>query len=175
MFSKESFLSLYAGSSNYLNASACWEVIQTELGETYTPLLMLGIMATIRIEVGRNFLPILEQADGSAYEGRKDLGNINAGDGPKYKGRGFIQLTGRSNYASFGQKLGLDLINQPELALDINNSAKILIQYFKDRGVNQACLRGNWLLVRKLVNGVNKITGLPNGWEDFQNIIYQYA
>ncbi|CAL5995860.1 Chitinase [Hexamita inflata] len=47
-----------------------------------------------------------EIADGSAYEGRKDLGNIYPGDGPKFKGAGFIQMTGRSNYQSFANSIG---------------------------------------------------------------------
>lgn len=49
-----------------------------------------------------------EQGTGAAYEWRKDLGNIYSGDGPKYKGGGYIQLTGRANY----QKLANYLSNQ---------------------------------------------------------------
>lgn len=47
-----------------------------------------------------------ELASGTAYEGRTDLGNIYAGDGPKYKGGGYIQLTGRSNYQALANYLG---------------------------------------------------------------------
>ena len=46
-----------------------------------------------------------ELADGSDYEGRDDLGNVNPGDGPKYKGAGVIQLTGRANYQSFSNAI----------------------------------------------------------------------
>ena len=53
---------------------------------------------------------------GSKYEGRTDIGNINPGDGPKFLGRGLVQLTGRSNYAISGKKLGIDLENNPDLA-----------------------------------------------------------
>ena len=135
-------------------------------------------MATIRIEVGKGYLPIREFASNEAYfdryEGRADLGNTIAGDGRKFKGRGYIQLTGRANYTTYAQKLGVDLVNNPDLALDVPISAKILAQYFIDRKVDEACLKGDWLTVRKLVNGVNRATGLPNGWEEFKKVINQY-
>ena len=56
-----------------------------------------------------------ELASGSAYEGRKDLGNIQKGDGKRFKGRGLIQITGRANYTQLSKDLGEDFIKNPEL------------------------------------------------------------
>ena len=55
-----------------------------------------------------------ELASGAAYEGRADLGNTEPGDGPRFKGRGLIQLTGRANYAAFGRFVALDLLTDPK-------------------------------------------------------------
>jgi len=74
-----------------------------------------------------------EYASGDAYEGRKDLGNIYKGDGRKYKGRGFIQITGRYNYTEAGKALGLDLVNHPELAEKPINAAKVTWWYWKNK------------------------------------------
>jgi predicted chitinase len=63
-----------------------------------------------------------ELASGKAYEGRKDLGNINKGDGERYKGRGIIQITGRANYKEYGDILGVDLVNNPEIPIRLNTS-----------------------------------------------------
>ena len=62
------------------------------------------------------------------------LGNTEDGDGGKFYGRGFIQLTGRANYTKYGKLAGVDLVNNPELLnSDITISAKVAVAYFKDR------------------------------------------
>lgn len=77
------------------------------------------------------FKSMIEYGSGAQYEGRKNLGNTEVGDGEKYKGRGFIQLTGRDNYTRAGKALGLDLVNHPELAEDPQNAAKIAVWYLQ--------------------------------------------
>jgi len=67
-----------------------------------------------------NFYYKEEIADGSAYEGRTDLGNTQPGDGVKFKGRGLIQLTGRKNYKAYndylkGRGITDDILSNPEL------------------------------------------------------------
>jgi len=69
----------------------------------------------------------------SKYGMRKDLGNTEKGDGYKYRGRGFVHITGRANYGHFGKKLGIDLINEPDLASDKLIAAKIALLYFVER------------------------------------------
>lgn len=164
---KEKILSFYKGN---VSASECYDTLEKALREIgiYTDLTMIGAMATVRIEVGKNFKPIREYASGEAYEGRKDLGNIVHGDGLKFKGRGFIQLTGRNNYTNYGKIFGIDLVNNPDLALGVDVSAKVLAQYFKDRQCDIACNVKNWTLVRKKVNGGT------NGLEDFLRVVGEY-
>ena len=75
------------------------------------------------------------------YEFRRDLGNTKRGDGERYKGRGFVQLTGRANYAHMADKLGMDLINHPELAGDPQIAARIFAQYIEDHKSNLRMLQ----------------------------------
>lgn len=75
----------------------------------------------------------MEELDsGYRYEGRKDLGNTQPGDGPKYKGRGFVQMTGRNNYAQWSQYLDIDLLEKPQKAADPEVAAKILVMGMKN-------------------------------------------
>lgn len=63
------------------------------------------------------------------YGGR--LGNNDAGDGYRYRGRGFIQLTGENNYRVYGTTLGLDLVGQPDLAANLENASRIALSYWQ--------------------------------------------
>ena len=63
----------------------------------------------------------------------KALGNTKPGDGAKYKGRGYIQLTGKYNYKKAGDALGLDLVAHPELVEKPEIAAKVAIWYWKER------------------------------------------
>lgn len=129
--------------------------------------VLIGLLATVRVETG-GMKPINEwggESYWSQYEGRSDLGNVNPGDGVKYHGRGYVQLTGRSNYKVYGQKLGVDLENNPDLALDPDVSAQVLACYFKDRRVDTAAQTKDWRKVRKLVNGGY------NGWDEFAKYV----
>lgn len=162
---KDKFLSFYTPS-----VAECYDAVTAALNEfgILDDLTLIGALATVRTEVGRAFLPIEEYASGKAYEGRKDLGNYRPGDGVKYKGRGYIQLTGYDNYAAYGKALGLDLICHPELALDVKVSARILALYFKNRNIQKFCALKDWVTVRKLVNGG------ANGLDVFLTVINQY-
>lgn len=85
------------------------------------------ILATAQFE-SDYFRTLEEYASGAAYEGRGDLGNTQAGDGQRYKGRGFVQLTGRTSYQKYSNILGVDLINNPQLLQeDPNLSAFVLV------------------------------------------------
>ena len=66
------------------------------------------------------------------YENRIDLGNTEPGDGRKFRGRGFIQITGRANYARAGKDLSLDLVNDPEMAAFPSVAAKIAVWFWQN-------------------------------------------
>ena len=139
--------------------------------EIATRGVYIGALATLRVECPP-FEPIDEYggpAHWTRYEGRKDLGNIQAGDGVRYHGRGYIQLTGRANYRQMGLRIGLPLEERPELALEPQTAAKIFACFFLDRKVAEAAHNEDWKAVRKRVNG-----GL-NGWEMFIATVQKLA
>jgi peptidoglycan L-alanyl-D-glutamate endopeptidase CwlK len=128
--------------------------------------MVLMALATIRAET-ESFLPISEGKSRfntspggkpfDLYDSRKDLGNQGASDGADFCGRGFIQLTGRTNYAQCGQMIGLgdQLVHKPELANQPDIAARLLAAFLKakERQIKEALLAGDLRTARKLVNG----------------------
>jgi predicted chitinase len=94
-----------------------------------------------------------EIASGAAYEGRKDLGNTQPGDGKRYKGRGPIQLTGRANYKKYGDLLGLDLIDDPTIAATKEVGFRIAGQFWSLNGLNQLADQQDFKQITKRING----------------------
>lgn len=145
---------------------ANWPLVEAALDRAgiYSEMTAVAAIATIAVETGR-FSPVREQGGpaylANLYEGRKDLGNDVAGDGAKFRGRGFIQITGRWDYQHFGDELGRDLIANPDAALDPSVAAAILALYFRERQIRNYADQQNWEMVRRRVNG-----GL-NGWPLF--------
>ncbi len=99
-------------------------------------------------------LRYFEEIDsGSAYEGRRDLGNTEPGDGELFKGRGPIQLTGRSNYRAAGKALGLDLENNPTRAADPDVGFRVAGWYWTGHGLNALADAGDFREITRRING----------------------
>ena len=87
------------------------------------------------------------------YEGRKDLGNTQPGDGMKFKGRGLIQITGRNNYYECGSVLGWDFITSPELLEQPVNACRSAAWFWASRGLNDRADMGDFERITKRING----------------------
>lgn len=87
------------------------------------------------------------------YEGRKDLGNTQAGDGKRFMGRGIFQLTGRANYAAMSKKLGIDFVTNPEKAADPVIALRIACEYWRSRGLNALADKNDMKGITRKING----------------------
>lgn len=115
-------------------------------------LNLAHFMAQLIHESG-SFKYMEEIASGAAYEGRADLGNTQAGDGKRYKGRGPIQLTGRANYRRYGQYLGIDFENRPELPAIPSIGLHVACEFWKQNGLNWSAGNDDLLGITKAING----------------------
>lgn len=117
-----------------------------------TKLRMAHYLAQIAHESGE-LRYTKELASGKAYEGRTDLGNVIAGDGVNYKGRGLIQITGRKNYHDYSQFCGFDVENNPELLERPLGATKSSMWVFDKFGCNKLADAGNLKAIRRKING----------------------
>ena len=117
------------------------------------PLRIAHFIAQIAHESG-SFRYAEELADGSAYEGRPDLGNIRPGDGKRFKGRGLIQLTGRANYERYSQATGIDYVSKPQrIATDPYTAVDVACWFWSDKGLNTVADRDDARTITKRING----------------------
>jgi len=137
---------------------------------------LANIFGQTKRETGGKMFPIHEMG-GPTYFAKydkgklaKQLGNTQPGDGARYHGRGFIQITGRANYAKLGKILNVDLVGNPDLALDVKISAhhaydgdlcgKKLENYFNDKVTD-------WQQARRIINGMDHANEVADNSRQF--------
>lgn len=124
------------------------------------------MLATVYHETAGEMRPIEEYGRGAG----RSYGNPDPQTGHAYYGRGFPQLTGRDNYALFGRRFGVDLLNRPELGLDAALSARILVLgmskgLFTGKGLAEFLPPGgepDWVGARKTINGTDRAQLIAN-------------
>ena len=100
------------------------------------------------------------------YEGRSDLGNIQPGDGFRFRGRGLIQITGRDNYQRAAAGLGVDVVADPQLLEERSLAARSAAWWWKTHGCNQLADGGDFVaLTRRINGGTNGLADRQTRWE----------
>lgn len=120
-----------------------------------TPLRLRHFLAQAACETWA-FTVLKERGDANyfhRYEGRRDLGNIQPGDGARYCGRGLLDTTGRANYHALATLTGIDCENHPELLEDPDNAVRSACVYWHSRGVNALADLNDIRGVTQAVNG----------------------
>lgn len=103
-----------------------------------------------------------EALGNKVYGGR--MGNDQPGDGFKYRGRGYIQITGKDGYRQVGSRIGLDLVANPQLALDPEHCLRIACGFWSWKDINPKCDEGDFVAVTKRINGGTVGLGDRRDW-----------
>lgn len=114
-------------------------------------MTQIAAVATIAVETGV-FAPIIEKR--ASQEKQPAIWSLqNRYWDSGFMGRGYVQLTWKENYDKYGKAIGVDLVNNPDMALEPETAAKILAYYFKEKKVNESANAKDWRRTRVRVNG----------------------
>ena len=152
MVTRDELLVIMPGSENRIDKFLPFLNQYAERFEVDTTLRFAHFIAQVAHESGE-LRYVRELASGMKDEGRKDLGNFYPGDGPRYKGRGLLQITGRKNYQVVGEALGLNLLDNPWL-LEQPEWAVASAFWFWDRHkLNTWADKDDVVTITKRING----------------------
>jgi len=148
----------------YILATSFWETART--------------MQAIKEHGGNSYFHRMYDISGSRPHVAKRLGNKNVGDGIKYAGRGHVQLTGRTNYTKMGSYLGLDLISNPDLLLDLIPSARVLVYGMVNGSFTGVSIykyitktTTDYTNARRVINGTDKASAIASIARQFESAI----
>jgi putative chitinase len=139
------------------------------------------MLATVKHETGHSYKPIKEKGGPAwfkRYEGRKDLGNTHPGDGARFAGRGYVQLTGRTNYQFFTDEIGVPLVDNPNLAMEPAIAYRIMSLgmregHFTGKKLGDYIGDGfcDYLHARKIINALDQAARIEGYAKSFELIL----
>lgn len=163
-------------------AHADWGTGWTAYGLATSYHETAGTMQPVHEYGGDAYLRRNYDIQGARPDKARELGNLSPGDGVKYAGRGFVQLTGKGNYAKAGAALGVDLVSNPALALQPDIAAAIMV-----RGMSEGWFTGKRLSTfiaqgaqgsvskfrecRRIINGLDKADTIADYADRFQKAL----
>jgi hypothetical protein len=143
-------------------------------------------LATMKWETAYTFTPIHELGPVSYFDKYdagtpfgQQLGNTNPGDGFLFRGRGYVQITGRENYTHIGSLVGVDLVSNPDLALQPPIAYQIAANgmkngWFTGRRLSQFITTGaapDYVNARRIINGLDHAADIAAIAQTFQGLL----
>ena len=138
-------------------------------------------LGTIAHETAWTFEPIVERGQRSyfnKYENRKSLGNTETGDGYKFRGRGYVQLTGRANYEKASKRFQFDLTEAPDEVMNRNTAFSIMTLgmyegWFTGKKLSHYIndTKCDYYNARRIINGEDKASLIARYARDFESIL----
>jgi putative chitinase len=156
-------------------AEACAPALTSALfyAECNTVTRAAALLAQVAWESGQLRFLVEPEDNGRNYEGRADLGNVQPGDGMRFRGRGFLQITGRRNYQAAGAALGLTLESEPDLAAELHIAASITAWFWVTNGLNALADARDFRGITERTNG--KATEGPPSYHERRERHYRAA
>ncbi len=162
MLTETQFRQMMPNAGDRLDAHWPYIVPALEAARIHTPRRIAAFLAQLAHESGE-YRYMEELADGSAYEGREDLGNVHPGDGVKFKGHGPIQITGRANHAAAAKDMGLPLLLEPKLLTMPEHGTASACWFWNKSNLSPLADLDWFRTITRVING-----GF-NGWTDRLN------
>ncbi len=116
------------GCKAIMAACAAWPKSWTAYALATATLETAGTMQPIKEYGGTAYFRKMYDIEGNRPAKARELGNLSPGDGARFAGRGYVQLTGRTNYTRAGKALGLDLVGDPDAAMRPDVAAAIMVK-----------------------------------------------
>ena len=183
MINREKFYQGYHDNFGSLNQSQVdglnFLLARLEVEENLTTPMIAYILATIKHETAETYQPIKERGSYNYFRyliGK--LGIKNLAEANLYNGKGYIQITGKTNYIHFGNILGIDLVGNPDLALEKETAYKIMILgmtkgLFTGRSLSRYINEDghDFYNARRIVNGLDRATLIQDYANKFEDIL----